>query len=219
MTLRPELPLERLVQRFVARGRSESPRAATLIAELRGRRLTIEVRGTPFSLVLESSGETLTIAPTASAGLAATPAPDARIAGTPWSLLALTADDARGVIARGEVRIDGDAAVAERFQELLRHLRPDLEAALSRLLGRSAAHLLARTLRGVSGWVRASAWTGARNAAEFLAHESRDLVPLPEAEQFLRGVDCLREQLDRADARTRALEQRLHRLGGGPGAA
>jgi ubiquinone biosynthesis protein UbiJ len=144
---------------------------------------------------------------------------DACIRGTPWSLLALSGEDARGLIQRGEVRIDGDGAVAEQFRELLQHLRPDLEDVLSRLLGRSIAHLLVRTLRGASGWARSSAQTGARNLAEYLAHETGDLVPLAEAEQFLRGVDELREQLDRADARTRELEQRMRAPAGSPGPA
>jgi ubiquinone biosynthesis protein UbiJ len=219
MALRPEAPLERLLQRFVAHGLAESPRAATLLSELRAQRLLIEVRGTPWSLILESTGETLTIQPTATDTLAAIEAPAARILGTPWSLLALAGDDARGVIQRGDVRIEGDGAVAERFQELLRHLRPDLEAVLARLLGRSFAHVLVRAARGASGWARATARTGARNVAEYLAHETGDLVPLAEAEQFLHGVDCLREQLDRAEARAHELEQRMRALAGGLGTA
>ena len=42
--------------------------------------------------------------------------------------------------------------------------------------------------------------------AEYLAHERGDLVPRAEAEDFYRGVERLREDLDRLDARTRALE-------------
>ncbi len=217
MTLRSEVPLERLLQRWVARGLADSPRATALVSELRGRRLVIEIRGTPWSLVLESSGETLTLQPQRTDALDACGANDARIAGTPWSLLALAGEDARSVIRRGAVNIDGDGAVAERFQELLRHLRPDLEAALSRLLGRSLAHLLARGARGAAGWARSAGWTGARNVAEYLAHETGALVPLAEAEQFLRGVDHVREQLDCADALARDLEQRLQVLAGGPG--
>jgi ubiquinone biosynthesis protein UbiJ len=219
MVSRSEAPLERLLQRFVARGVAQSPRAATLLSELRTRRLVIEVRSTPWSLVLDSSGDTLTIQPTPTDQLAALAPMDACIRGTPWSLLALSGEDARGLIQRGEVRIDGDGAVAEQFRELLQHLRPDLEDVLSRLLGRSIAHLLVRTLRGASGWARSSAQTGARNLAEYLAHETGDLVPLAEAEQFLRGVDELREQLDRADARTREREQRMRAPAGSPGPA
>jgi ubiquinone biosynthesis accessory factor UbiJ len=219
MAPRPEAPLERLLQRFVARGLAQSPRAAALLSELRARRLVIEVRGTPWSLVLESTGDTLTMAPTPTDGLAALRPTDARMLGSPWSLLALTGEDARAVIQRGDVRIDGDGAVAERFQELLRHLRPDLEDVLSQLLGRSLAHVLVRTLHGASGWARATARTGARNVAEYLAHETGDLVPLAEAEQFLRGVDELRDALERADARARDLEQRMQALAGSQGPA
>jgi len=52
--------------------------------------------------------------------------------------------------------------------------------------------------------------------AEYLAHESRDLVSRPEAEHFLRGVEQLREQLDRIDARLQLMERRTHALSGAP---
>ena len=220
MELRPETALDRLLRRFVAHGVAESPRAAALVTDLQGRRLEIEVAGTPWNLVLESNGHTLTMQQVPSGGAApGEKGADARIRGTPLSLLALAGTDARGAIPRGDVRIDGDTAIAERFQELLLHLRPDFEAVLSRLLGRSIAHLMVRTARGASDWARASAWTGARNLADYLAHESRALVPRAEAEQFLHGVDELREQLDRTDARADALEQRLRSLAREPGPA
>jgi ubiquinone biosynthesis protein UbiJ len=39
------------------------------------------------------------------------------------------------------------------------------------------------------------------NWAEYLAHESGDLVPRAQAEQFLVEVDDLRERVDRLQAR------------------
>jgi ubiquinone biosynthesis protein UbiJ len=48
--------------------------------------------------------------------------------------------------------------------------------------------------------------TGVRNVAEYLAHERGDLVPRAEAEDFYRGVERLREDLDRLEARTRFME-------------
>jgi ubiquinone biosynthesis protein UbiJ len=42
-----------------------------------------------------------------------------------------------------------------------------------------------------------------------LQEESRDLVNKPELEEFLHGVDTLRETADRVDARIARLEQRL----------
>jgi ubiquinone biosynthesis protein UbiJ len=71
-------------------------------------------------------------------------------------------------------------------------------------------------MRAAADWSRAAAWTSLRNVAEYLAHESRDLVSRPEAEHFLRGVECMREQLDRIDARLQLMEQRARTLTGGP---
>ena len=131
-----------------------------------------------------------------------------RISGTPLSLLALTRSDPQAVISRGDVRIDGDGGIAQQFRELALLLRPDLEQALSAVVGRSAAHVVLRGLRGVDAWTRATAWTSVQNVAEYLAHERRDLVSRAESEHFLRGVDELREQLDRIAARTAHLEQK-----------
>ena len=49
------------------------------------------------------------------------------------------------------------------------------------------------------------------NIAEYLQEESRDLVNKTELEEFLRGVDELRETADRIEARLGHLERRLKR--------
>jgi ubiquinone biosynthesis protein UbiJ len=215
----------RLLDRAVARATLDSPRAAALIANLQGRRLAIRISGSPWSSVVESTGSTLkasrvTDASTAgsagTAALADKPA-DATITGAPLSLLALAGADAQSVIQRGDVRIEGDAEIAQQFRELGRLLRPDLEASLAGVLGRGGAHIAMQSLRAAADWTRAAAWTQIRNVSEYLAHERGDLVPRTEAEHYLSGVDQLREQLDRIDARLTLAEQRTRVLGGGPG--
>jgi ubiquinone biosynthesis protein UbiJ len=57
------------------------------------------------------------------------------------------------------------------------------------------------------GWSRQAATTTVQNIAEYLGHERQDLVPRLEGEQFLRGVDALREDVDRLDARINLLFQ------------
>jgi ubiquinone biosynthesis accessory factor UbiJ len=205
--------IDRALDAAVARAISESPRARELIAALAGRRITLELQGTPWTLTLESDGTALR-----TRALEPGAAADARISGAPLSLLALsTADtaEAQAVIQRGDVRIDGDAAIAQQFRELAVLLRPDLEALISGPFGRSGAHLLMRGLRGVAAWTRASMWTGVQNLSEYLAHESGDLVSRSEAEHVLRGVDELREQLDRIEARTALLEHKTRSSAGG----
>jgi ubiquinone biosynthesis protein UbiJ len=60
----------------------------------------------------------------------------------------------------------------------------------------------------LQGWTRKAAATTAENLAEYLAHERRDLVPRNEGEQFLRGVDSVREDVDRLEARIALLRER-----------
>jgi ubiquinone biosynthesis protein UbiJ len=188
------------------------------------------VSGTPWQLLIESTGRTLkrvpfppaapAVAPTDTPAAAPTAMPtaadaptaalaDATLIGAPLSLLALSGADAQAVIQRGDARIEGNLDVAQQFRELALHLRPDLEAGLAGLLGRSGAHVAMRGLRAAVGWSRAAAWTSVRNVAEYLAHESGDLVSRAESEHYLRGVDQLREQLDRLEARLRLIEQRV----------
>jgi ubiquinone biosynthesis protein UbiJ len=207
MAATADVVIERLLDRAVAQALADSPRAMSLIAALQGRRLALVVSGTPWSTVVESTGRTLKALRRQRTDAAA----DAKIVGAPLSLLALLAQsgaDAQAVIQRGDVRIEGDAEIAQQFRELGLLLRPDLEAAIAQVLGRSGAHLLVRGMRAAADWTRTAAWTSVRNVAEYLAHESADLVSRSESEHYLRGVDQLRDQLDRIDARLGVLEQR-----------
>lgn len=202
--------LERMLAQASVRARAESPHARALLEELAGKRLAIAVHGTPWQnapLVVQSTGEALRLQ--ALGG----DAPEATISGAPLSLLALTRD-ADAVIQRGDVHITGDAQVAQRFRELVQLLAPDLEHELSRVLGRGPAHVLMGALQAAAGAARSAAWTSVRNVAEYLAHESGELVPRGQAEHFLRGVEQAREQLDRLETRLARLERHATGTGG-----
>jgi ubiquinone biosynthesis protein UbiJ len=198
-----DIAIERLLGHAVAQARTDSPRAAALLAELAGCTLRVQVLGTPLSFLVKCDGQGL--------HLSEGETPDADIRGAPLSLLALAGEDPQAIIARGDVTIEGDAEIAQRFRELGMRLRPDLETGLSQLFGRSAAHVAMLGLRAARDWARASAWTATENVAEYLAHERGALIPRAEAEHFLRNVDQLREQLDRLDARIAHLEERTNR--------
>ena len=76
------------------------------------------------------------------------------------------------------------------------------------MLGDVAAHRLAGLARGGLGVARRTLQTGIVNLAEYLGHERGHLVPRAEGEQFLRGVDAVREDLDRLQARLDVLARR-----------
>ena len=133
---------------------------------------------------------------------------DATVRGGALSLLALASDSAQSVIQRGAVAISGDSDVARGFRELAQLLRPDLEEELSLLIGDVPAHRLGRLARLAADWSERAADTTLRNLAEYLGHERGDLVSRNEGEQFLRGVDALRESVDRLQARLELMARR-----------
>jgi ubiquinone biosynthesis protein UbiJ len=192
------------LENVLNRGLPRSPRAQQLCAELAGRRVGITTgpvqSGNGGYLLVESTGNSLKLSWVAAGTPASTP-PDTIVTGGPLSLLALSGPAPEAVLQRGDVRIDGDAELAQKFRELALLLRPDLEEELSLVLGDVPAHQLGRFARAALGWTRKAAATTVRNVAEYLGHERQDLVPRSEAEQFLQGVDTLREDVDRLAAR------------------
>ena len=188
------------IENVLNRGLPRSPRAQQLCAELSGRSVAVEVREIT-RLLLESTGKTLRIT-RGDAGA------DAEIVGGPFGLLALSGRTPEAVLQRGDVEIRGDAELAQKFRELLLLLRPDLEEELSVLVSDVPAHQIGRLARMAFGWTRQAATTTVDNVAEYLAHERRHLVPRNEGEQFLLGVDAVREDVDRLEARIALLTQR-----------
>lgn len=187
------------LENVLNRGLPRSPRARQLCAELSGRSVAVEVRAIT-RLRVESNGSTLRITRGAAEA-------DAEIVGGPFGLLALGGAAPEAILQRGDVEIRGDAELAQKFRELVLLLRPDLEEELSHVVSDVPAHEIGRFARAAVGWTRRAAQTTALNAAEYFAHERRDLVPRNEGDQFLRGVDALREDVDRLEARLELLSK------------
>jgi ubiquinone biosynthesis protein UbiJ len=194
--------LSATLERLLNRGLPRSPRARQLCAELSGRSIVIRMREM-LRLKVSSNGLTLEIAP-ADADTQA----DATFSGGPFSLFALAGNRAQASVQSGAVAMTGDSHIAQKFSQLLQLLRPDPEEELSLLVGDVAAHQLARLARAGRDFGARAADTALNNLAEFLGHERADLVPRHEGEQFLRGVDALREGVDRAQARIDLLARR-----------
>ena len=194
--------LTQAIENLLNRNLPRSPRAQELCEMLKGKTVRIEAEGLGWRLDCESLGTTLQLTKAEQSRT-----PDAEIAGSLMNLAALAGAHPEEVIQRGDVRIRGDAELAQKFRELAMLLKPDVEEELSKLIGDTPAHQALRLAKAVTGFGRRAVNTGVRNVAEYLAHERGDLVPRAEAEDFYRGVERLREDLDRLDARTRMMEQ------------
>ena len=158
--------------------------AVALARRLQGKTLQIDLAGLTRVRLAAGGGRVALLAGDDS------PA-DAVILGSPLALLALLSG-ASPANARSPAQVRGDAEVAAQFRELLRLARPDWEEELSRRIG---------------DWARNARRTVRENLAEYLQEESRDLVNRPELDEFLHGVDALRESTDRIDARLALLER------------
>ncbi|HXS30197.1 MAG TPA: SCP2 sterol-binding domain-containing protein [Steroidobacteraceae bacterium] len=191
--------LRERIQPMIDRNVAGSPRARELLASLDGRSLVVAVRFTPWRATVTATGGRLLLSRDGAAA-------DVTVSGTLLNLLSLARGNAQEVIRRGDVRIEGDGAAAESFQELLGLLRPDLEAGLATLIGEVPAYGAGALLRKALDYGRQVAQTGALNVGEYLAHERRELVPRAEAQQFIEEVDTLRETVDRIAARVARLE-------------
>ncbi len=109
---------------------------------------------------------------------------------------------------RAAVVIRGDAEIANLYRQFFIAARPDPEEELSRWIGDAPARTLSRLAIGIGGWVRRTHRVVGENVAEYLKEESRDLVARTEVEEFLEGVDQIRESADRIEARLQALQDR-----------
>ncbi|MBS0388590.1 MAG: SCP2 sterol-binding domain-containing protein [Proteobacteria bacterium] len=197
---------ESQVNGYLARALADSPRARELCAALEGRRIELHVTGFPGPLCLAAADGALQYS--AAAGAPA----DVTVAGGPLALLALARGDTDAALAQGTIAVTGDEDLMRQFQALARLLRPDPEALAGGVIGRIPAHLAARALGALNDWGRAAGESFARNAADYLAHESRDLVPRAEAENHIAGIEALRAQAAAAEARLARLAERLDAL-------
>jgi ubiquinone biosynthesis protein UbiJ len=134
---------------------------------------------------------------------------DATISASPPALLQLLKGGANRQPGQSAAKIRGDAEIANLYRELFMLARPDPEEELSRWIGDFPARHLWQFARQALAFAGRARRTAGENIAEYLQEEGRDLVSEPELDEFLRGVDELRETADRIEARLERLEARL----------
>lgn len=173
------------------------------LASLDARAVRVDFRGTGLAMRIAVNGERLAIGPAFEGDN------DLRVAATPGSLLGMAAarlrGDADGGLPPGSVEIAGDAELARRLERLATRFEPDIDEAFARVFGDVLGFQVARGFRRAFAFARESASALARDTADYLVEESRDLIAKAEMEEFLDDVDALRERGDRLEARMQRL--------------
>ena len=109
------------------------------------------------------------------------------------------------------MQISGDAETAQVFSRLLKHADLDWEELLAQRVGDVAARQIGNAVRGFMGWSRDAGSRLGQDLADYLHYESHDLPPRHEVQGFLAGVDRLRDDAERLNARLKRAETRLRR--------
>jgi len=196
------------------RGIDASARAAALARRLEGTALQVDIEGFTSMRATAVGGRlALMTGEDAGAAHAAAAPADATISGSPsalWQLLnGGTNRQGRPAPPGRPAQIRGDAEIANLYRELFGLARPDPEEELARWIGDFPARRLSLFAERTLEALRRARRTAGDNIAEYLQEEGRDLVNQPELDEFLRGVDEVRETTDRIEARLGHLEQRL----------
>jgi ubiquinone biosynthesis accessory factor UbiJ len=191
-----------------------STEARSLARRLEGTSLQIEIEGRfKVRACMFNSCLALINGAEAEAGTAHAAPADATISGSAPALLQLLRGQGPAAASRAGMQIRGDAEIANLYRQLFAAAQPDFEEELSRWIGDMPARRLSEVARSVRSWARRTRRTAGENISEYLQEEGRDLISKTEHEEFLSGVDAVREAADRMEARLKQLELRIK---GGP---
>jgi ubiquinone biosynthesis protein UbiJ len=191
------------VEALLNRCIDSSAQAAALARRLQGTCLQIDIDGITRIRASAHQGRLALLAGDDSVA-------DAAISGSLPALLQLLKGGANREGGKPAAQIRGDAEIANRYRELFVLARPDPEEELSRWIGDFPARRLSQLAERAIDLARHARRTAGENIAEYLQEEGRDLVNKTELEEFLRGVDELRETADRIETRLGLLEARLN---------
>ena len=168
-----------------------------------GRVICMELLGTGVSLFVQVGSDRVRVSSQC------VQTPDVTLRGTLPMLMRSAIDPA----GDNEIELVGDVGLGQRFQQVIADVEPDWEEKLASVVGDVAAHQLGRFVRGAMSWGTDTWRTVEANVGEYLQEESRDLPATAEVRHFQEGVDRLRSDVDRLEARIRRLRTSV---GSGP---
>ncbi|MEO6226548.1 MAG: SCP2 sterol-binding domain-containing protein [Thermomonas sp.] len=179
----------------------EDTRAA--LRPLDGQRVALQLSVPPLALEIRVDGDALRVGP-----VDAGTVPDLGVRSTLSGLLGqlplFRRDDAPLV---GKLRIEGDAELARRLQQLAQNFDPDWQLPFTKVFGDIAGVQIAKAIASALKHAQVAGRNLAETAAEYVTEESRDVVPRAELDAFHDDVDVLRDDVERLTAKV----ARVHR--------
>lgn len=196
--------LERLAQPFIKllnRNIQKSTPAKDLCKQLSGKVIAVNVEHTPLKAFFLIENETLTLMSKSKNE------PELTISGSLITLASLTARSGDDAIRDGSLSLSGDARVADIFQKLLKHSKPDIEEEMSSIIGDIAANRVGKICRGFIKWGKEARSTMEMNIREYLQEEIRSIPSRYENDKFNKNINILRDDVDRLEAKLNQMQE------------
>lgn len=184
----------------------EDTRAA--LQSLDGQRVALQLSAPALALEIRVDGDALRVGPVDDAN-----EPDlgvrTSLSGLLGQLPMFRRNDAPPV---GKLRIEGDAELARRLQQLAQGFDPDWHTPFTRVFGEIAGVQIAKAISSALKHAQVAGRNFAETAAEYVTEESRDVVARAELDAFHDDVDALRDDVERIAAKIARLQREREAL-------
>jgi len=207
-------PAGRALEAALNRAVALDPDTRAALASLDGQRVVLRLTAPPLAMQVQVDGDALRVGPVDTdiepeLGVRST------LAGLLGQLPMFRRDDAPPV---GKLRIEGDAELARRLQQLAKNFDPDWELPFTRVFGDVMGVQIAKALAAGLRQAQVASRNLAETAVEYVTEESRDVVPRAELDAFHDDVDVLHDDVERLAAKVARLQRAASADGSGASA-
>lgn len=207
MSLRSELVVAAtaLIEQAVNGVLKLDPDSNKLLSRFEGKVIAMELEGTGVTLYCLPGTNGMNIMTLYEGPI------DTTLSGRPYAMLRLATGDSKKVLFSGDVTIRGDVELGQRFKHSLDKLDIDWEEHLASLTNDMIAHKAGYFVREVGNWLNNATVRLSRDGAEYLQQEIFTTPTREDVEGFFRGVESLRDDVARLEARLKQLGEQLHK--------
>ena len=124
---------------------------------------------------------------------------DVQISGSLISFTNLLRDNSSDALRDGSIGINGDVAVAQKFQKLFEMIKPDIEEELSHVVGDVMANNIVKFSKKTGDWMLNTRDILQDNIKEYLQEEIKLMPSKYEFNFFSKEVSKIRDDIERLE--------------------
>ena len=124
---------------------------------------------------------------------------DVQISGSLISFTNLLRDNSSDALRDGSIGINGDVAVAQKFQKLFEMIKPDIEEELSHVVGDVMANNIVKFSKKTGDWMLNTRDILQENIKEYLQEEIKLMPSKYEFNFFSKEVSKIRDDIERLE--------------------